>query len=73
MPKRITKEQLEQDIRYLKTLIISKDEEIMKLKAELKVTGLVHQHLSAMSIACERTSDAMAHIVHDMLEFTKRR
>lgn len=72
MPKE-TKEQLKDKIKQLEFLLKTKEEEIVKLKAENKVLGMFTHHIPSISIACERTSDAMAHIVHDMLEYTKRR
>jgi len=66
-----TKAKLEQRIEFLAGQLIARDKEIAILKSQNDSIQFIRQHISAMTIACERTSEAMAQTVHDVLEYAK--
>jgi phage shock protein A len=61
-----TIKQLEDQIAYLKTQAFIAEQEMVKLKAVNDAYKIISQYIPATTIALERITDAVAHVLADL-------
>jgi hypothetical protein len=68
-----TIKQLEDQIAYLKTQSLIDQTEIVRLKAINDAYKLNTMHIPVITIALERVTDVVAHVLTDLKEISRRK
>ena len=63
---RVTKDQLQKSIDFLKASLKERDQEIQVMKARLSAVDLYLRGPATLTIALEKTTEALAHVIADL-------
>lgn len=63
---KLTLKNLGEQVDTLNRYIIAVERQLAEERAKVKIYERVHSNITPLAIACERTSEAMAHIVSDI-------